>query len=338
MTTIARDVPSVSAASTGAGDRSARRCLRRSPRRRAAARRAFRRRPPSLGVHARRHAGRARRRAAARRARGRAADRRDGRGAQAGRSRAGRPASARRRGRRRAASSTSTTQARGAACAEALVAGRPHRRTSWMCRCSSTASSAGADASPARTRAQLRRGGVAGLARQDRAAAGHRAERSLRPTSARRACTRAPARRSSRRRPPLVAFNLQLAAARHASRRARGGRAHPRGRRRGTARRARDRSALGCGRRPQVSMNVERPFETSARARSSHAVAAHARSPARSSSASHRAPRWTAFPEDLPLPGVRSRAPRDRERTTLLVPWPRPDAGARPSTAATPPA
>ncbi len=334
-------VPNVSEGrDEGRSRRSARRS-RTAATRRAAARRALRRRPPPLGVHARRAAARARRRAPAGRASWRV-ERIDVMGASGGGART--PAApARRRARRRAARLPRAAE-RGAACAEALVCGDRIGARAGCAGVPATASSptapacapsCAAAASPARGR----------LARAARARRASTAPATSAPASAARALRPdfGPARMHPSAgatlvaaRPPLVAFNLQLAApatlgdARAIAALEREGGAG------GPARRARDRRALGGG-SAQVSMNVERPPRFRSR-EVVEAVRAHA--PVASAELVGLAPRAAldGFPEDVPLQGFRPRAPRDRERTRLLRAWPRPGANARPSTAATPPA
>ncbi len=192
---------------------------------------------------------------------------------------------------------------RGAACAAALMVAD---RIAWSsgCRCSSTASSAtGATAHPC----QLRRGGVDGLAA--RIASGE-----LAPDFGPQSCSDG-GRRSSRRGPPLVAFNLQLAppatledARRVAAAVREGGEHGLPGLR-----------AIGvvlAGQQAQVSMNVERPNE----ARSREVVAADLAAGRRASAEMvGLVPR--AALEGFPLAAHRAltRPPGDRERTRLLL-------------------
>ena len=135
--------------------------------------------------------------------------------------------------------------------------GRPHRRASSRCRCSSTASSPPTSPGARRTRAELRRGGVAGLgAAHERPSDGGRCARL-------RAAAAASDRRRDARRGAGAARRVQPAAAPPADARRR---ARDRG-----ARSARAASeglpglrAIGVmlrGGVAQVSMNVERPLE-----------------------------------------------------------------------------
>ena len=157
-------------------------------------------------------------------------------------------------------------------------------------------SGTGADGTPGRTRSQLRRGGVAGLAA--RLAAG---EDRLAPDFG-------PARMHPRggatlvaARPPLVAFNLQLAApatvveARAIAAQIREG---------GTGGLPGVR-AIGLtvnGGVAQVSMNIERRSSCRSHA-SSTPFEATPRSPAPSSSGWRPRAAFDGFPEDVPMPG-----------------------------------
>ena len=189
-------------------------------------------------------------------------------------------------------------RARGAACAEALVVadrigvelGVPVFLYGEL---------AGADRKSARTRAELRRGGVAGLA--ERMAAGAAAEGTSARTSARRGCTRRAGATLVAARAPLVAFNLQLSPPATLTD-ARGIAALIR---EGGDEGLRGVRAIGVamsGDVAQVSMNIERPLEIPL-ARVVEAVSRHAR--VASAELVGLAPRAAleGFPEDVPLPG-----------------------------------
>ena len=209
----------------------------------------------------------------------------------------GRPP-ARRRARRRAASSTSTTARRGRG-----VRGGARARPTCSARELELPVFLYGALAGGRTRAELRRGGPAELAR--RIAAGE-----LRPTSARRTRTRPPARRSS----PRARRSSRSTSSWRRPRRSttpRDRRAHPRGRRGGAGRRARDRPvswrASGVA---QVSMNVEDPAPTPLRE-----VVAAVRAP--------RARRRGRAGRARPRGGVRGLP--GRRRRPRLRPGPAPD-------------
>ena len=181
--------------------------------------------------------------------------------------------------------------ARGAACAEALVAaeliggeGVPVFVYGEL---------AGAERKPPRTRAELRRGGTAGLAERIRTGE-LRADfgpQAVHPTAG---ATLVAAR------PPLVAFNLELAppatiedARRIAGLVREGGKEGLPGVR-----------AIGVSlhRGPQVSMNVERPTEIPLRA-VVEAVRRHAEVACAELVGLAPAAAWEGFPEDVPVPG-----------------------------------
>jgi len=200
--------------------------------------------------------------------------------------------------------------ARGAACAEALVVaerlgselGLPVFLYGELTGSRDPAQADLADpaSSPARTRAELRRGGISGLARRmsgERGEEGARLEPDFGPSqlhpSAGATLVAA--------RPPLVAFNLQLAApatladAQRVAALVRDGGAEGLAGVRAIA------VALGDG-AAQVSMNIERPLELPL-ATVVEAVRAHA--PVRDAELVGLAPRAAleGFPEDLPLLG-----------------------------------
>ena len=98
-------------------------------------------------------------------------------------------------------------------------------------------------------------------------------------------------------RPPLVAFNVELAPPATLARRAGDRRAHPRGRRGGPAGRARARPGAARARRRRAGLDERRgPPSRSRSPRSSRRSRATPTSPAASSSASRRRPRSTASP------------------------------------------
>jgi len=186
-------------------------------------------------------------------------------------------------------------EARGAACAEALVVADRIASELEVPVFLYGELTAGADGA-ARTRAQLRRGGVAGLAAR-MAAPGERIVPDFGPTrmhpSAGATLVAA--------RPPLVAFNLQLAAG-------------------ASMQQARDIAALvrehDGGGLPgvraigvelnggvaQVSMNVERPFEVSL-AMVVDAVRAHAEVASAELVGLAPSAAMDGFPTDVPIPG-----------------------------------
>ena len=158
----------------------------------------------------------------------------------------------------------------------------------------------------------------------------------LRPTSGRRACTRPRARRSSPRASRSSRSTCSSRRPPRSRTRARSPRSSARAASRGFRGCARSASSSPAG-VAQVSMNVERPLELPL----AEVVDAVARlAPVASAELVGLAPAaaFEGFPEDLPIPGFDPRPPPDRERTRLRKPWLRPDASARPSTAATPPA
>ncbi|HYM55203.1 MAG TPA: hypothetical protein VES97_07555 [Solirubrobacteraceae bacterium] len=183
-------------------------------------------------------------------------------------------------------------RSRGAACAEALVVadriGEELQVPVFL-----YGELTGADPGSARTRAELRRGGVAGLA--ERMAGGQRPDFGPPRMHPSAGATLVAAR------PPLVAFNLQLAptatvadARRIAALIREGGGEGLQGLR-----------AIGValgGEVAQVSMNVERPFEVPL-AMVVEAVARHA--DIASAELVGLVPRAAleGFPEDLPMPG-----------------------------------
>jgi glutamate formiminotransferase / 5-formyltetrahydrofolate cyclo-ligase len=199
---------------------------------------------------------------------------------------------------------------RGAACAEALVAaeligelGVPVFVYGEL---------AGADREPPRTRAELRRGGTAGLA--DRMRAGE-----LRPDFGPQAPHPTAGATLVAARPPLVAFNLELAppatvedARRIAGLVREGGaeglpgvRAIGVALRRGPAagEQAEDLVVPGAQRATaQVSMNVERPVEVPLR-EVVEAVRRHAEVACAELVGLASAAAWEGFPADLPVPG-----------------------------------
>jgi glutamate formiminotransferase / 5-formyltetrahydrofolate cyclo-ligase len=185
--------------------------------------------------------------------------------------------------------------ARGAACAEALVLGdRVGEELGVPVFVYGELS--GVDADSARTRAQLRRGGVAGLAA--RMAGG---DRRLAPDFGPALMHRSAGATLVAARPPLVAFNLQLAPpagvrdARHVAALIRdGGRCGLPGVR-----------AIGValsGGVAQVSMNVERPLEVSL-ATVLGAVSAHAAVASAELVGLAPAAALEGFPRDVPMPG-----------------------------------
>jgi glutamate formiminotransferase / 5-formyltetrahydrofolate cyclo-ligase len=190
-------------------------------------------------------------------------------------------------------------EARGAACAEALVLGERLGAELGMPVFLYGELTAGPDGC-ARSRAELRRDGLAGLAARVAAGASS-AEEGLRPDfgplaiDPRRGATLVAAR------PPLVAFNIELAppatitdARRIASLIREGGEQGLPGLR-----------AIGIelgGGRPQVSMNVERPFELPL-AEVAAAIAGHAALARAEIVGLAPAVALEGFPEDLPLPG-----------------------------------
>ncbi len=186
--------------------------------------------------------------------------------------------------------------ARGAACAEALVVGERIGEQLGVPVFVYGELSGGESAGGARTRAQLRRGGVTGLAA--RMADG---EEPLTPDFGPAHVHRTAGATLLAARPPLVAFNLQLAPgvtleqARAVAAAVREGGSHglPGVR------------AIGVelsGHVAQVSMNVERPLEL-ALAAVVEAVRAHAE--VASAELVGLAPRvaFEGFPQDIPIPG-----------------------------------
>jgi glutamate formiminotransferase / 5-formyltetrahydrofolate cyclo-ligase len=188
--------------------------------------------------------------------------------------------------------------ARGAACAEALVAaeligelGVPVFVYGELAR---------ADREPPRTRAELRRGGVAGLAERMRTG-------ELRPDFGPQAPHPTAGATLVAARPPLVAFNLELAPpatiedARRIAGLVREGGAEglPGVRAIGVALRRESTAGRATA---QVSMNVERPTETPLR-RVVEAVRRHAGVACAELVGLAPAAAWEGFPEDLPVPG-----------------------------------
>jgi glutamate formiminotransferase len=186
-------------------------------------------------------------------------------------------------------------QARGAACAEALVvADRMAQELGVPVFLYGELS--GADPSSTRTRAQLRRGGVAGLA----ARMAGEGERIAPDFGSSRMHPSAGATLVAAR-PPLVAFNLQLTAGsdvRAAREIAALVREHDGGGLPGVR-------AIGVelgGRVAQVSTNVERPFEVSL-AMVVEAVRSHAEVASAELVGLAPAVALDGFPEDVPIPG-----------------------------------
>jgi glutamate formiminotransferase len=186
---------------------------------------------------------------------------------------------------------------RGAACAAALVLGdRLGEELQLPVFLYGELSGTDTDGTPARTRSQLRRGGVLGLAA--RLAAG---EDGLMPDFG-------PARMHPRggatlvaARPPLVAFNLQLAAPATVIE----ARAIAEQIREGGAGGLPGIRALGLtldGGVAQVSMNVERPLELPL-AHVVDAVRAHAEIASAELVGLAPAAAFDGFPEDVPMPG-----------------------------------
>jgi glutamate formiminotransferase len=190
------------------------------------------------------------------------------------------------------------SNARGAACAEALViADRIGHELQVPVFLYGELSSE--DPASARTRADLRRGGALGLA--ERMAAPHAQLRPLRPDFGPPRLHPTAGATLVAARPPLVAFNLQLAApatladARSIAALVREGGTHG----------LPGLRAIGvelAGGVAQVSMNVERPFEVPLAA-VVEAVSAHA--PLSSAELVGLAPAaaFDGFPQGLPIPG-----------------------------------
>jgi len=186
-------------------------------------------------------------------------------------------------------------EARGAACAEALVLGDLIGEELGV-PVFLYGELSGADTGSARTRAQLRRGGVVGLAA--RMAAG---EERLVPDFGPPRLHRSAGATLVAARSPLVAFNLQLAPP-----------ANVQDARR-VAALVRDSGEYGLpgvraigvalgGGVAQVSMNVERPFEVSL-ASVLEAVSAHAAVAGAELVGLAPAAAFEGFPQDLPMPG-----------------------------------
>ncbi len=201
---------------------------------------------------------------------------------------------------------------RGAACAEALVAAELIGRLGVPVFVYGEL--AGVDREPPRTRAELRRGGTAGLAERMRTGE-LRADFGPNTPHPTAGATLVAAR------PPLVAFNLELAppatvedARRIAGLVREGGMEGLPGVR-----------AIGVALRrgPQVSMNVERPTETPLRS-VVEAVQRHAEVKCAELVGLAPAAAWEGFPEDLPVPGfdpahhVIENALGEREANALL--------------------
>ena len=185
--------------------------------------------------------------------------------------------------------------ARGAACAEALVVADRIGARARACRCSSTASSPADPPAHARGAAPRRRRGGSPSAWRGRGAS---ADARLRPAAP------APSAGATlvAARQPLVAFNLELAppATLDDARRDRG--ADPRGRRAGPAGRARDRGR--AERRRRAGLDERRASARgplAERRRGGRARTRRSRAP--SSSASRPLPRSTAFPATCRSPG-----------------------------------
>lgn len=184
-------------------------------------------------------------------------------------------------------------RARGAACAEALVVG-DRIGEELAVPVFMYGELSGTDPSSARTRAELRRGGVAGLAKR---MASHKIAPDFGPAVMHRSAGAA----LVAARPPLVAFNLQLAPpatiedASAVAGLIREGGEHglPGVRAIGIA--------LGGG-VAQVSMNVERPFELSL-ARVVEAVRVHAEVASAELVGLAPAAALEGFPRDIPIPG-----------------------------------
>ena len=273
---------------------------------RAAARRPRRPRPPPLGLHARRRG-----RASSRRRSSRA------RAARRARSTCATTAAATRTSARSTSrpSSTSTRARRGAACAEALVAG-DELGARRRCRSSSTASSPAGARAPSCAAA-----GPAALA------AAHREPAScarLRP--ARRIDPRAGAVLVAAR-PPLVAFNVELAPPATLERRARDRRARSARAARGPAGRARARPRAARAR--AASRRSRRTSRTTARDAAGRASSRRSRGTPRSPAAElvglAPAAAFDGFPERRPIPVRNRRTCRGRARAELssVAPWPR---------------
>jgi glutamate formiminotransferase / 5-formyltetrahydrofolate cyclo-ligase len=198
---------------------------------------------------------------------------------------------------------------RGAACAEALVVaeliggeGVPVFVYGEL---------AGRDREPPRTRAELRRGGTAGLAKRMRAG-------ELRPDFGPNTPHPTAGATLVAARPPLVAFNLELkhpATVKDARRiaalvREGGAEGIPGVRAIGVALRpgpgggVREEASVPGAQRPtaQVSMNVERPTETPLR-KVVEAVQRHAEVKSAELVGLAPAAAWEGFPEDVPVPG-----------------------------------
>ena len=151
-----------------------------------------------------------------------------------------------------------------------------------------------------RTRAELRRGGIAAAHRAD-ARRGARRRTSARPSRIRR-----PGAVLVAARPPLVAFNLELAAPATLEDARRIAAADPRGRPGRPARRPRDRARARPPRRRRAGLDERRgPPRGAPRRRCSTRSAGTPRSPRPSSSGSRPQPRSTAGPTDV---AVRNRA------------------------------
>jgi glutamate formiminotransferase / 5-formyltetrahydrofolate cyclo-ligase len=187
---------------------------------------------------------------------------------------------------------------RGAACAAALVLGdRLGEELQLPVFLYGELSGTGTDGTPARTRSQLRRGGVAGLTARLLAAGEDRLTPDFGPPRMhqRGGATLVAAR------PPLVAFNLLLAPPATVIE----ARAIAEQIREGSAGGLPGLRALGLsvnGGVAQVSMNVERPLELPL-ARVLDAVRAHAEVASAELVGLAPAAAFDGFPQDLPMPG-----------------------------------
>jgi len=188
-----------------------------------------------------------------------------------------------------------TPERRGAACAEALVLGDRighELQVPVFLYGELTAS----DAQPARSRAELRRGGVAALAQ--RIADSHAP---LKPDFGPARMHPSAGATLVAARPPLVAFNLQLAApatlhdARAIAASIREGGAHGMPGLRAIG-------VLLDGQVAQVSMNIERPFHV-ALAEVVQAVRAHSEVASAELVGLAPAAAFDGFPDDVPIPG-----------------------------------
>jgi glutamate formiminotransferase / 5-formyltetrahydrofolate cyclo-ligase len=186
--------------------------------------------------------------------------------------------------------------ARGAACAEALVLGERIGEELGVPLFVYGELSGGESTGGARTRAQLRRGGVTGLA-----ARMAEADRPLTPDFGPAHAHRTAGATLLAARPPLVAFNLQLAPGATLVQ----ARAVAAAVREGGSRGLPGVRAIGValsGDVAQVSMNVERPFELPL---ASVVEAVRAQAEVSSAELVGLAPSvaFEGFPQDVPIPG-----------------------------------